>query len=294
MRVEYGSVEKDGSADLDADWLADGWVALAAQVDRRGRARRASPSPTPWCSPPSTRSGRPVTRTVLCKSVDETGITFFTNYDSAKGDRARRVAVRRRRPSRGSPGPPGARPRPGDQGAGGGDRGLLVQAAARLAAGRVGVAPVRADRVARRAARPARRGRPRGSPTSTSVPVPPNWGGYLIAPEVVEFWQGRENRVHNRIRVERSPRRAACSPTLRRFFADTTPLRTRTSAGCGWPASSPSSAPTCPSSRSRCRSTRSPRTRLCRAGRVVRPRAADRVRAVGRRLGRRDGPARCC
>ena len=33
------------------------------------------------------------------------------------------------------------------------------------------------------------------------VPVPPNWGGYLIAPESVEFWQGRENRVHNRIRV---------------------------------------------------------------------------------------------
>jgi pyridoxamine 5'-phosphate oxidase len=34
-----------------------------------------------------------------------------------------------------------------------------------------------------------------------AVPVPPNWGGYLIEPEVVEFWQGRENRVHNRIRV---------------------------------------------------------------------------------------------
>jgi pyridoxamine 5'-phosphate oxidase len=33
------------------------------------------------------------------------------------------------------------------------------------------------------------------------VPVPPNWGGYLISPEIVEFWQGRENRVHNRIRV---------------------------------------------------------------------------------------------
>ena len=31
--------------------------------------------------------GRPVTRAVLCKSVDETGITFFTNYDSAKGER---------------------------------------------------------------------------------------------------------------------------------------------------------------------------------------------------------------
>ena len=33
------------------------------------------------------------------------------------------------------------------------------------------------------------------------VPVPPYWGGYRIAPEVVEFWQGRENRIHNRIRV---------------------------------------------------------------------------------------------
>src|SRR5206468_1934987 len=33
------------------------------------------------------------------------------------------------------------------------------------------------------------------------VPVPPNWGGYLVAPEVVEFWQGREDRLHNRIRI---------------------------------------------------------------------------------------------
>jgi pyridoxamine 5'-phosphate oxidase len=33
------------------------------------------------------------------------------------------------------------------------------------------------------------------------VPVPPNWGGYLLAPDVVEFWQGRENRLHNRIRI---------------------------------------------------------------------------------------------
>ena len=33
------------------------------------------------------------------------------------------------------------------------------------------------------------------------VPVPPEWGGYRIAPQVVEFWQGRENRVHNRVRL---------------------------------------------------------------------------------------------
>ena len=46
MRVEYGSVEKDGSPDLDADWLADGWVALLrkwladAEDARRRRAQR--------------------------------------------------------------------------------------------------------------------------------------------------------------------------------------------------------------------------------------------------------------
>lgn len=33
------------------------------------------------------------------------------------------------------------------------------------------------------------------------VPAPPHWGGYFLTAELVEFWQGRENRVHNRIRV---------------------------------------------------------------------------------------------
>ena len=40
---------------------------------------------------------------------------------------------------------------------------------------------------------------------SDPVPVPPHWGGYRIAVEVVEFWQGRENRIHNRIRVAPGP-----------------------------------------------------------------------------------------
>ena len=34
-----------------------------------------------------------------------------------------------------------------------------------------------------------------------TVPVQPHWGGYVIGPEEIEFWQGRENRLHNRIRV---------------------------------------------------------------------------------------------
>ena len=92
MRVEYGSVEKDGSGDLDADWLADGWVALLrkwlADAEHAGE-----PSRTRWWSERST-SGKARDSRRVVQSVDETGISFFTNYDSAKGDGARGDPVR--------------------------------------------------------------------------------------------------------------------------------------------------------------------------------------------------------
>lgn len=37
------------------------------------------------------------------------------------------------------------------------------------------------------------------------LPRPENWGGYVVKPQVVEFWQGRSNRLHDRIRYRRSP-----------------------------------------------------------------------------------------
>ncbi|WP_414686079.1 pyridoxamine 5'-phosphate oxidase [Mycobacterium sp.] len=198
MRAEYGSVEKDGSPDLDADWLADGWLALFRKwIDDAERAGVAEPNAMVLAT---IADGRPVSRSVLCKSADETGITFFTNYDSAKAFElaatpyasatfpwyllGRQVHVR---------GPVtkvdqqvtddywSKRPR-------GSQLGAWASHQSRPIASRAALLDQLAEVTARFAG-------------AERVPVPPNWGGYLLAPEAVEFWQGRENRVHNRIRV---------------------------------------------------------------------------------------------
>jgi pyridoxamine 5'-phosphate oxidase len=198
MRVEYGSVEKDGSPDLDADWLDDGWLALLRKwIGDAERLGVAEPNAMVLAT---VAAGRPVSRSVLCKSADETGITFFTNYDSAKGNElaatpfasatfpwyqlGRQVHIR------------GAvtkvdpqvtedywsnRPRGSQLGAWASHQSKPIASRAALLGQLAEVTERFAD--------------------VEHIPVPPAWGGYLITADVVEFWQGRENRVHNRIRV---------------------------------------------------------------------------------------------
>ncbi|PZS16176.1 MAG: pyridoxamine 5'-phosphate oxidase [Pseudonocardiales bacterium] len=143
-------------------------------------------------------AGRPSVRTVLVKAMDERGVVFYTNYGSAKGrdlaakPYAAAVLVW----------PP-----------------LERQVRLSGAVSRVD----RADTEAYFASRP--RGSQLGawaSPQSTvvasrgvledaarvieerfagrDIPAPPNWGGYRLVPDVVEFWQGRADRLHDRIR----------------------------------------------------------------------------------------------
>lgn len=199
MRVEYGSVEKDGSPDLDADWLRDGWVSLLRKwIDDAERSGVAEPNALVLAT--VTADGRPASRSVLCKSVDETGITFFTNYDSAKGDDLAATAyasatfpwyqLGRQVHIRGPVSKVSAqatedywskRPRGSQLGAWASQQSQPIASRAALLEQLGEVTARFADR--------------------EQVPVPPGWGGYLIAPELVEFWQGRENRLHNRIRL---------------------------------------------------------------------------------------------
>ena len=199
MRIEYGSVEKDGSSDLDADWLADGW--LASLHNWIGEAERAGVvEPNAMVLATVDDNGRPVTRTVLCKSADVDGITFYTNYDSAKGAELaatpyasvtfpwyplnRQVHVR------------GAVTKVSEQETAqywtrrprGSQLGAWASAQSRPVGSRAELLDQLVDVTARFA-------------DHEQVPVPPHWGGYRIVAEVVEFWQGRENRIHNRIRV---------------------------------------------------------------------------------------------
>jgi pyridoxamine 5'-phosphate oxidase len=194
LRREYQSAgldEADAAADpyaQFADWFR-AWRALAVGEPNAMVVATAAPD------------GRPSARTVLLKGLNHAGFVFYTNYESRKGREldanpqatllfswhpvGRQVVVEgpvERLTAEESDAYWTTRP-----------RGSQVGAAASPQSEEVPNRKALDERFADLEARYA----------GVAIPRPSHWGGYRVVPDRFEFWQGRANRVHDRLAYER-------------------------------------------------------------------------------------------
>ncbi|MGW6458587.1 pyridoxamine 5'-phosphate oxidase [Streptomyces sp. NPDC055078] len=147
----------------------------------------------------ATPDGRPSQRTVLLKQYDSRGFVFYTNYASRKGREiaanpyvsllfpwhpiARQVVVTGTASRTGRDETVAyfrSRPHGSQLGAWASEQSSVIGSREELLS--------RYEELAAR------------HPEGEQVPAPPEWGGFRVVPETVEFWQGHENRLHDRLR----------------------------------------------------------------------------------------------
>ncbi|WP_101385203.1 MULTISPECIES: pyridoxamine 5'-phosphate oxidase [Kitasatospora] len=192
MRRHYAE-EGLSETDLSPDPVAQ-FSRWFAQAERAGVLE-----PNAMVLSTADADGRPSSRTVLLKGFDERGFVFFTNYGSRKGAELsvnpqasllfpwypleRQVIVIGRVERTGRDETAAYfRTRP---------HGSQLGAWASEQSSPVASREVLEQRFAELEAR---------YPEGEGVPVPPFWGGYRVIPQSVEFWQGRPNRLHDRLR----------------------------------------------------------------------------------------------
>ena len=183
--------------ELDADPIAqfNAWLAEAA--------REQIPEPNATILSTVDADGQPWSRSVLLKICDSRGFAFFTNYDSAKGrhlaanpraaltflwvslERQVNIAGEVAQLSR-------------EESA---DYFHTRPIASQLGAWASPQSAVLADR----AQLEKQFDEARAKFGETEIPLPPHWGGYVLRPHTIEFWQGRRSRLHDRFRYERQP-----------------------------------------------------------------------------------------
>src|SRR5262245_46885273 len=198
LRREYARArldEKDVSRDPFAEfarWFAEAQAADAAEVNAMVLAT-------------ATPAGRPSVRVVLLKGFDERGFVFFTDYRSRKAEELvanpraalgfhwteleRQIRI----------------------------EGTVTRTSLEESESYYRTRPIGS----RLGAWASYQSRPIGSRedleadlreverrfSGADVPLPPHWGGFRVSPESFEFWQGRESRLHDRIRYLRERER---------------------------------------------------------------------------------------